>query len=566
MAFYHMNTENPSSSRHAFPPFSVQSDEEQVSIIRKEFVTLTGDPFSAVILNQLLYWSLRVRDFDLYLEEEASGAQESTSSESQESHHYGWIYKTATDLSEETLLGLSKTTMRKYLKLLIDHGWVEERGNTLEKWKKTTEYRVNVRKLQADLMAIGRQLPGGFLKAFSGALDMKHLPQSFKKESSTTKASKLKNQLKSEDSSKTENWSSESKILPLETRILPSKTEILSSEESSLESSFSEKSEEISTSKILPSETRILPSKSKNLSSKTENLPSESRILSSKTEILPSESKILSPKSKILPSYTYTETTTENTPKITNREHTQRTRAREACNKKFFEEVLEIWQTCAPQKGPVHLTEERLLRLHGVLDGHFQKDLSQWKQFCERVSQSSFLMGQGPRKWRVSLDWILAEENLIKVLEGNFDDANGFEQKQVHQRNANRSKEISAVLASIDDPVWRDCCSQLDFDSRNAVSLGDLKAITPAKILEVENDRLVWMGSSDPAVLSRIEELRLKLLSAIQKTFPKVRNIRTRLEEKNSSLQSSLPEASLISANSLLANIPQQKETITQVL
>mgnify|MGYP003442066985 CR=1 FL=1 len=90
MASYHMTIKNLSSSRAPFPQLSVQFDEEQVSVIRKEFVTLTGDPFSAVILNQLLYWTLRVKDFDLYLEEEA----DSTSSEPQKSHHYGWIYKT----------------------------------------------------------------------------------------------------------------------------------------------------------------------------------------------------------------------------------------------------------------------------------------------------------------------------------------------------------------------------------------------------------------------------------------------------------------------------------------
>ncbi|MGC8483798.1 MAG: hypothetical protein ACP5OE_09170, partial [Thermodesulfobium sp.] len=42
----------------------------KVSIVREEFVELTGDPLVAIVLNQLFYWTQRVKDFDLLLEEE----------------------------------------------------------------------------------------------------------------------------------------------------------------------------------------------------------------------------------------------------------------------------------------------------------------------------------------------------------------------------------------------------------------------------------------------------------------------------------------------------------------
>jgi hypothetical protein len=510
------------------------SDDEQISVIRKEFVLLTGDPFSAVVLNQLLYWTLRVKDFDLYLEEEKvfrlNVQNHSIYPESSDSSQYGWIYKTATDLSEETLLGISKTTMRKYLKVLIHQGWVEERANTLEKWKKTTQYRVNIRKLHADLMNIGRQLPGVYLKAFSAALGMKHLPKHLRTMSLNDDAATLKNQLKNEETSKTKNLSSESKIVSSKTEILPSKTKVLSPKAEFLSSKAKILSSE---AKILSSETENLSSESKILSLGTEILSSKAKVLSPKTENLSSKSKIVSSETEILPSYTYTENTTE----ITNREHTQRTRAREG--KDFFDEVLEIWNACVSQEGlpPAYLTDERRRRLYSLFPLYFESDLTQWKQFCKRVSNSSFLMGQGSRKWRISLDWILVEENLIKVLEGNFDDPKSLEQKQIATSNTEKTKEISAILSSIKDPVWREWCSHLDFESRDAVSLGELKSIANAKFLEVEGDRLVWIGSSDPQILSRIEDLRLKLLPLTQRTFPKVRNLRTRLCEDHSALQ-----------------------------
>jgi hypothetical protein len=82
-------------------------------------------------------------------------------------------------------------------------------------------------------------------------------------------------------------------------------------------------------------------------------------------------------------------------------------------------------------------------------------------------------------------------------LEGNYDDPKALEQKQAEQSKTDRAKEISAILASIEDPVWKKWCSQLDFstESRDSVSLWELKEIAHARFLEVEDDRLVWIVS-----------------------------------------------------------------------
>jgi hypothetical protein len=162
-------------------------------------------------------------------------------------------------------------------------------------------------------------------------------------------------------------------------------------------------------------------------------------------------------------------------------------------------------------------------------------------------------MGQGPRKWRVSLDWILVEENLLKVLEGNFDEGDLVDQKTEKASEDARKKEIRAILASIEDPVWREWCAQLDFapDSREFVSLWELKEISQARFLEIEDDRLAWIGSADSKILSRIEGLRLKILPIVQRTFSSVRNLRTRLDENDPSLQPAIPPPQRITTTSL---------------
>ncbi len=488
-------------------------EDEQVAVIRKELVALTGDPFSAVILNQLLYWTLRVKDFDLFLEEEKTLGSHTQDPfirpESHEPFCHGWIYKTAHDLIEETLLGISHPTMRKYLKLLVDRGWIDERANPLDKWNKTTQYRVNIRTLQADLMAIGRHLPSLYLKAFSAAL-LEKQPHKYLKAVSLN-----------DDASSIENREFAENLISLQSTVrnFPSDENLSTS---SLKSA--PKSEEISNVRILHSDVRNLQSNVRNFPSNVKNLHS----------------------------YTYTETT----PKTTNKDHTQRTRARadfdkNFCEKNFsekdfFAEILRIWNTCINQEA--HLTEERKQRLQSVLSAYFQNDLSQWKRFCERVGCSPFLMGHGARKWRISLDWVLCEENLIKVLEGNFDDPKALEQKQAEQSKTDRAKEISAILASISDPVWKKWCSQLDFstESRDSVSLWELKEIAHARFLEVEDDRLVWIGSSDRKALSRIEDLQWKILPFVQRIFPQARTLRTRLEEKSTPHQPKIPDSNTI--------------------
>lgn len=531
-------------------PVCHDSNDEQVSIIRKEFVTLTGNPFSATILNQLLYWTLRVKDFDMFLEEERALAgleEDEKNSDYHKSH--GWIYKTAHELIDETMLGISHPTMRKYLKQLIDEGWICERVHPRSKWNKTTQYRVNIKKTLKDLIVIGRHLPSVYRNVFV----------SLEEQCSNLQQSIPLNEDKSEknDELSVEKLSN-----------LHSDVRILHSEENPQETfaSFSSQSEENTNTQILHSNVKNVHS-DENLQdpfvSSSSNSEENSNVgnLHSNVKNLPSD--VSSLHSNVRNLHSNTEIITE----TINREHTQRKRAREDenfCNKNFSEarfaesdfsaEVLRIWNDCVGQGGlpPVQLTDERRRKIHALFPLYFENALNQWKLFCERVSRSPFLMGQGARRWRASLDWILVEENLVKVLEGNFDDGKLLDQKIEKAFEDTSTKEVRTILESIADPMWRGWCSHLNFSpqSRDYVSLLDLKIIANAKFLEVEDDRLVWVGSFDARALSKIEDLRLKILPIVQGTFPSARTVRTRLNENDSSLLPVTPDSSQISITS----------------
>lgn len=129
------------------------------SVIKEELVSLTCNYITAIILNQLIYWSERVRDFDKFLVQEKELAE--LNGEKKEIElTYGWIYKPARELSDETMLGLSDSNIRKHLKKLIEKGFISERRNPKVKWDKTMQYKINLYFIEQELNILGYHLDG----------------------------------------------------------------------------------------------------------------------------------------------------------------------------------------------------------------------------------------------------------------------------------------------------------------------------------------------------------------------------------------------------------------------
>lgn len=128
-------------------------------VIKEELVELTGDYRPAIILNQMLYWTERMFDTDNYIREEKTRAL-NNDTEINIMESKGWIYKTAEDLNEELMVGMSTPTIRKYIKQLVEKGYLVQRRNPKYKWDKTMQYRVDLYKIQLDLGKLGYALEG----------------------------------------------------------------------------------------------------------------------------------------------------------------------------------------------------------------------------------------------------------------------------------------------------------------------------------------------------------------------------------------------------------------------
>jgi hypothetical protein len=127
------------------------------AILFEEYYVLTKDALAAIVLNQFVYWSQRVRDFDKFIYEE----NERRTREGLEEIPLmrGWIYKTAEELALETMLA-SESSVRRAVILLVQNGWVSERTNPQHRWDRTLQYRVNLVKLCKDLAQLGYVIPG----------------------------------------------------------------------------------------------------------------------------------------------------------------------------------------------------------------------------------------------------------------------------------------------------------------------------------------------------------------------------------------------------------------------
>lgn len=128
-------------------------------VIKEELVELTGDFRSALILNQFIYWSERMHDTDNFIRQEKERAIKHQMEVSIEESN-GWIYKSAEELNEELMVGMSKSTIGKYIKQLVEAGYLYQRGNPNYKWDKTLQYRIDLYKIQKDLSKLGYALEG----------------------------------------------------------------------------------------------------------------------------------------------------------------------------------------------------------------------------------------------------------------------------------------------------------------------------------------------------------------------------------------------------------------------
>ena len=122
-------------------------------VLKEEFVVLTGDAISAVLLDLILHWSHNMKRFDEYVEEERARDPDINMPLTD-----GWINKSAKQFEDELMGMASGATIRRKLINLTKQGWIDKRHNPNNVWDRTMQYKPNIRAIQRDLAELGYTL------------------------------------------------------------------------------------------------------------------------------------------------------------------------------------------------------------------------------------------------------------------------------------------------------------------------------------------------------------------------------------------------------------------------
>lgn len=114
-------------------------------LIKEELMCITKDATTAIILNQFIYWSERVKDISTLINEEYLRSKMSKTEVN--SLNAGWIWKPSYELADEIMVTNSEATVRRHISKLVNMGLLFERKRSWFRGDKTLEYRVNFIKL-----------------------------------------------------------------------------------------------------------------------------------------------------------------------------------------------------------------------------------------------------------------------------------------------------------------------------------------------------------------------------------------------------------------------------------
>ena len=98
-------------------------------------------------------------------------------------------------------------------------------------------------------------------------------------------------------------------------------------------------------------------------------------------------------------------------------------------------QMIEIWNQDVQPKltsGKTRITEPRKKRLSKLLENEF-KTMEGWRGYCQQIINAPFLLGKNDKGWKVDLDWVLEEKNLVRIMEGKYNNNNKIALKDERQ-------------------------------------------------------------------------------------------------------------------------------------
>jgi hypothetical protein len=157
--------------------------EELMALVGTYYDKKTGIHMRAAFLNNLIFWqSIQLKSDKKYMQKIqraiASKISEKSLKKMKESCRDGWFYKTAEDNEIELMGFCSPSSITRMNKEFQEQGWLElgKNPDPKQKYDRSTWYRLNLEKINADLNNLGYHLDG--FKEIPAKMANEPVPQS----------------------------------------------------------------------------------------------------------------------------------------------------------------------------------------------------------------------------------------------------------------------------------------------------------------------------------------------------------------------------------------------------
>ena len=110
-----------------------------------------------------------------------------------------------------------------------------------------------------------------------------------------------------------------------------------------------------------------------------------------------------------------------------------------------FQTVLDLYhQICVSYPKLRKPSTARQKRINARINSF---TLDDFRLLFEKAEASDFMKGKNDRGWSANFDWMMNENNMLKVLEGNYDNKSSPKNKQSNQFNnfSQRDQDLSEL-------------------------------------------------------------------------------------------------------------------------
>jgi len=115
--------------------------------------------------------------------------------------------------------------------------------------------------------------------------------------------------------------------------------------------------------------------------------------------------------------------------------------------KEEIEALLAHWNEICGEKLPKVQTLTR--RREGFVRARLQEHtLDEWPKIFARIAKSGFLTGENDKGWRADFDWVMNQNNLVKIMEGRYDNRSGGKRASAEPRGMDALRKMADESAA----------------------------------------------------------------------------------------------------------------------